>query len=93
MKKCIYERRLASWGPDLPILWEDANFCEGRRILLTMPDSVYINSAEEKSIVAIQPRQPSGLASRGLRFVTVYRTRNANKQWYDSPAYNIINTL
>ena len=41
---------------DLPALWEKADLGERRRILLTMLDAVYVDTVEERSIVAIRPR-------------------------------------
>ena len=40
----------------LPALWENAHLAERHRILLTMLDSVYVDTVDEKSIVAIRPR-------------------------------------
>ena len=41
---------------DLPQLWADATLSERRQILLTMLDGVYVDSKEEKAVVAIQPK-------------------------------------
>ena len=41
---------------NLPPLWEQANLGERRRILLTMLDAVYVDTIEEKSVVAITPK-------------------------------------
>ena len=41
---------------DLPVLWEKADLGERRRILLTMLDAVYVDTVEERRIVAIRPR-------------------------------------
>ena len=41
---------------DLPALWEQADLGERRRILLTMLDAVYVDTIEEKSVVAIRPK-------------------------------------
>ena len=41
---------------DLPALWEQADLGERRRILLTMLDAVYVDTVEERRIVAIRPR-------------------------------------
>ena len=41
---------------DLPRLWEKADLGERRRILLTMLDAVYVDTVEERRIVAIRPR-------------------------------------
>ena len=41
---------------DPPRLWGKAGLGERRRILLTMLDSVYVDTVEEKRIVATRPR-------------------------------------
>ena len=41
---------------ELPLLWEQANLGERRKILLTMLDAIYVDTVEEKSIVAIRPK-------------------------------------
>ncbi len=41
---------------ELPALWESADLEERRRLLMTMLDAVYVDSGEEKAIVAIQPK-------------------------------------
>ena len=41
---------------DLPALWKNADLGERRRILLTMLDAVYVDTVEEKTIVAIRPK-------------------------------------
>ena len=41
---------------DLPQLWEGANLAERRKLLLTMLDAVYVDTVEEKAIVAIRPK-------------------------------------
>ena len=41
---------------DLPRLWKKADLGERRRILVTMPDAVYVDTVEEKHIVAVRPR-------------------------------------
>ena len=41
---------------DLPVLWEEADLTERRKLLMAMLDSVYVDTAEEKSVVAIRPR-------------------------------------
>ena len=40
----------------LPSLWQDADLSERRNLLLTMLDAVYVDTVEEKSIVAIRPK-------------------------------------
>ena len=41
---------------DLPALWEEAALAEQRKLLLTMLDAVYVDTVEEKCIVAIRPK-------------------------------------
>ena len=41
---------------NLPSLWDQANLTERRKLLLTMLDAVYVDTVEEKSIVAIRPK-------------------------------------
>ena len=41
---------------NLPDLWEGADLGERRRILLTMLEAVYVDTVEEKSVVAIRPK-------------------------------------
>ena len=40
----------------LPALWDKADLAERHRILLTMLDAVYVDTVDEKSIVAIRPK-------------------------------------
>ena len=40
----------------LPSLWEEANLSERRKLLLSMLDAVYIDTADEKAVVAIRPK-------------------------------------
>ena len=40
----------------LPTLLGQANLAERRKLLLTMLDAVYVDTVEEKSIVAIRPK-------------------------------------
>ena len=40
----------------LQMLWEEANLTERRTLLMTMLDGVYVDTVEEKSIVAIRPK-------------------------------------
>ena len=40
----------------VPALWEEADLSERRRILMTMLDAVYVDTIEEKAIVAIRPK-------------------------------------
>ena len=41
---------------NLPIFWKKADLTERRQILLTMLDAVYVDTVEERTIVAIRPR-------------------------------------
>ncbi len=41
---------------DLPALWEAATLAEQRKLLLTMLDAVYVDTVDEKTIVAIRPK-------------------------------------
>ena len=41
---------------DLPALWGAATLGERRRLLLTMLEAVYVDTVEEKTVVAIRPR-------------------------------------
>ena len=41
---------------NLPTLWEEAAITERRRILMTMLDAVYVDTVEEKAVVAIRPK-------------------------------------
>ena len=41
---------------DLPALWKKAGPGERKRILMTMLDAVYVDTVEEKRIVAIRPK-------------------------------------
>ena len=40
----------------LPTLWKEASLNERWRILLSMLDAVYVDTVEEKAIVAIRPK-------------------------------------
>ncbi len=41
---------------DLPKLWDGADLSERRKLLLTMLDAVYVETVEERTIVAILPK-------------------------------------
>ena len=41
---------------DLPALWDSRKLIERRRILMTMLDAVYVDTVEERRIVAIRPK-------------------------------------
>ena len=41
---------------ELPNLWEEADLVARRKILVTMLDGVYLDTVEEKSVVAIRPK-------------------------------------
>ena len=40
----------------LPALWDNADLAERRRLLMTMLDAVYVDTVEERRIVAIRPK-------------------------------------
>ena len=40
----------------LPLLWDQANLGERRHLLLTMLDAIYVDTIEEKSVVAMRPK-------------------------------------
>lgn len=41
---------------DLPKLWQEANLGERRRLLVSMLDAVYVDTVEEKAVVALTPK-------------------------------------
>ena len=41
---------------DLPQLWKQADLGERRKLLLPMLDAVYVDTVNEKSIIAIRPK-------------------------------------
>ena len=41
---------------DLPRLWEEADLTERRKLLLGMLDAVYVDTLDERAIVAIRPK-------------------------------------
>ena len=41
---------------ELPNLWEEADLKERRKIMVTMLDAVYVDTVEEKSVVALRPK-------------------------------------
>ena len=43
----------------LPELWSEANEEEPRRLPLMMLDNVYVDTKEEKRVVAVRPKAPS----------------------------------
>jgi len=43
---------------DLPRFWANTNSEECRKLLLTMPDSVFVDTKKTRSIVAIKPKPP-----------------------------------
>ncbi len=49
---------------DLPALWKAATLAEMRKLLLTMLDAVYVDTVDEKAIVAVRPKPLSGHYSR-----------------------------
>ena len=72
---------------DLPRLWEKADLGERRRILITMLDAVYVNTVEERRIVAIRPRPAfrplfeiaTTRAGSGIVLVSENHLENANQ--------------
>ena len=49
-------REAGSLLENLPVLWDHANLTERRRLLLSMLDAVYVDTIEEKSVVAMTPK-------------------------------------
>ena len=41
---------------NLPDLWEEADLTEMRKLLMAMLDAAYVDTVEEKSVVAIRPK-------------------------------------
>ena len=41
---------------NLPALWDEADLTERRKLLMAMLDAVYVDTVEEKSVVAIRPK-------------------------------------
>ena len=41
---------------NLPVLWQEADLTERRKLLMAMLDAVYVDTVEEKSVVAILPK-------------------------------------
>ena len=41
---------------NLPDLWEEADLTEKHKLLMAMLDAVYVDTVEEKSVVAIRPK-------------------------------------
>ena len=41
---------------NLPDLWEEADLAERRKLLMAMLDAVYVDTVEDKSVVAIRPK-------------------------------------
>ena len=41
---------------ELPELWEEADLVERRKILLTMLDAIYVDTVEERAVVALRPK-------------------------------------
>ena len=62
---------------NLPALWEKAGPCERRRILLTILDAVYVDTVEERHIVAIRPRP----AFRPLFELATTRNEGTSARW------------
>ncbi len=51
---------------NLPVLWAAADLGERHKILLSMLDGVYVDTVEDKAIVAIRPKPASQACSRWL---------------------------
>ncbi len=49
---------------NLPAIWGGANMAERRKLLLTMLDAVYVDTVEQRVIVAIHRKAASSLCSR-----------------------------
>ena len=41
---------------NLPDLWKEADLAERRKLLMAMLDAVYVDTVEDKSVVAIRPK-------------------------------------
>ena len=41
---------------ELPTLWEEADLSERRKILVTMMEAIYVDTVEERAIVALKPK-------------------------------------
>ena len=41
---------------NIPVLWEEADLAERRKLLMAMLDAVYVDTVEEKSVVAIRSK-------------------------------------
>ena len=41
---------------NLPVLWEEGDLAERRKLLMAMLDAVYVDTVEEKSVVAVRPK-------------------------------------
>ena len=41
---------------NLPVLWEEADLAGRRKLLMAMLDAVYVDTVDEKSVVAIRPK-------------------------------------
>ena len=41
---------------DLPVLWEEADLAERSKLLMAMLNAVYVDTLDEKSVVAIRPK-------------------------------------
>ncbi len=48
-------------------LWEEADLTERRKILVTMLDAVYVDTVEEKAVVALRTHLSWRWAARGRR--------------------------
>tara|TARA_B100000745_G_scaffold160715_1_gene105137 strand:- start:316 stop:486 length:171 start_codon:yes stop_codon:yes gene_type:complete len=41
---------------NLPVLWEEADLAERSKLLMAMLNAVYVDTLDEKSVVAIRPK-------------------------------------
>ena len=41
---------------NLPVLWQEADLTERRKLLMAMLDAVYVDTVEEKRLAAIRPK-------------------------------------
>ena len=67
---------------DLPALWEEATVSERRKLLLTLLDAVYVDTVDDKAIVAIRPK-PAFQAL--LEIATTRKGRNIVLNKQDAP--------
>ena len=77
----------------LPGLWKKAALSERRRILMTMLDAMYVDTVDEKRIVAIRPKPSFRLlpeiatTRKGSKFVLVHDGVGGSENTYGSPPH------